>query len=422
MTVIGTKKFWKPEPGAASNQRENQILKNSGYFNIQLFAFNYMSKGDVWQNIFGGKNSIALSTTLKFDLGITSIEAATIQDVRKVPTGSNYNQGLQRNIAVKVPANADAISLEVKITEVKTDNLQTKFDMLNKPEFQTGLQLAPIIVGQLITVTSLVKKIFITSEPNGQLEASFAGIISNEPEDLPVQNGKLTKGILIIIATNDGADFTGADEAKFSLKGDQLYYENKIIENTYVLFNITFETLKGISEKSNWSKRYNDALSYLDKIVALDDQTEIEKVFKDAKDMWIEANALINADDSYIDGEKSSIKALMITKIREKYNKLTKPAISAPVLSTEQILQGITGTTDLDKLKAALPATGKLFNQPENENSAADNADFKSWLPAENINDNQLFSNLTTDSKEYLSELEDNGLLGDLKNNKNLFF
>jgi len=421
MTVIGTKKFWKPAPGASASQTENQILKNTGYFNIQLFAFNYMSKGDFWQNIFGGKNSIALATTLKFDSGTTSIEAASIQDVRKVPAGNNYNQGLSRNIAVKVPANADAISLEVKITEVKSDNLQTKFDMLNKPEFQAGLQLAPVIVGQLITVTSLVKKLFTDSDPKAQLEASFAGIISNQSEPSPVQNGKLTKGMLIIIATNDGPDFTGADETKFSLKGDQLYYNNKVVENTYVLFNITFETLKGISENSNWSKRYNDALSYLDKIVALDDTNEIEKVFKDAKDMWIEANALLNADETYIDGEKSSIKALMITKIREKYNKLTKPEISAPVVSADQILKGITGSTNFDMLKLALPVTGSLFTQPKED--ANNSINFNSWLPANTKIDNtQLFSSLTADSKSYLSELKDNDLLGGLKDNKNLFF
>ncbi|WP_343614046.1 hypothetical protein [Flavobacterium sp.] len=422
MTVIGTKKFWKPAPGASASQTENQILKNTGYFNIQLFSFNYMSKGDFFQNTFGGKNNIALSTTLKFDSGTTSIEAASIQDVRKVPTGNNFNQGLQRNIAVKVPANADAISLEVKITEVKTDNLQTKFDMLNKPEFQAGLQLAPVVVGQLITVTSLVKKLFTDSDPKAQLEASFAGIISNESEASPVQNGKLTKGMLIIIATNDGPDFTGSDETKFSLKGDQLYYNNKVVENTYVLFNITFEALKGISEKSNWSRRYNDALSYLDKIVALEDKTEIEKIFKDSKDMWIEANALLNADDSYIDGEKSSIKALMITKIREKYNKLTKPEISAPALSTDQILQGISGTTNFDTLKTALPATGSLFSQPQGTTPDANYTDFKSWISGSEINNTQLFKSLTADSKTYLSELKDNNLLSDLKNNKNLFF
>ncbi|RZK26306.1 MAG: hypothetical protein EOO43_03195, partial [Flavobacterium sp.] len=365
MSVLGTKKFWKPALGASSSQTENQILKNTGYFNIQLFAFNYMSKGDFWQDTFGGSNNIALSTTLKFDSGTASIEAASIQDVRKVPTGNNFNLGVQRNIAVKVPANAEAISLEVKITEVKSDDLQAKFDMLNKPEFQAGLQLAPVVVGQLITVTSLVKKLFTDSDPKAQLEASFAGIISNASEATPVQSGKLTKGMLIVISTNDGADFTEADETKFSLKGDQLYHNNKVVENTYVLFNITFEALKGINEKSNWSKKYNEAVSYLDKIIALDEKSEIEKIFKDAKDMWIEGNALLDADDTYINGEKSNIKALMITNIREKYNKLTRPEISAPTVASDQILKGITGSTNFDTLKSALPATGNLFTQPQ---------------------------------------------------------
>ena len=160
MAILGTKKFWKPSVGASATQRENQILKNAGYINLQLRTVNYMSVGNFWQTTFGGKDNIALATTLKYQSGVESIEATSVQDVREVKVNKNYNLGLQRNIAVKIPANADAIAIEVKMTAVKNDSLQAKFDMLNQPEYQSALQLAPTVVGQVLTITSLVKKLF----------------------------------------------------------------------------------------------------------------------------------------------------------------------------------------------------------------------------------------------------------------------
>ncbi|UWX58181.1 hypothetical protein NY406_02585 [Chlorobaculum sp. MV4-Y] len=160
MSIIGTKKFWKPAQGAGTTQKENQILKNTGYINLQLYCVNYMSIGNFWQKTFGGKDNIALATNLKYQTGVESIEATSVQDVRVVKTNKNYNLGLQKNIAVKIPASADAITIDVKMTAIKDDKLQAKFDMLNKPEYQAALELAPTVVGQVITITSLVKNYF----------------------------------------------------------------------------------------------------------------------------------------------------------------------------------------------------------------------------------------------------------------------
>ncbi|RYF79367.1 MAG: hypothetical protein EOO03_18230, partial [Chitinophagaceae bacterium] len=104
MAILGTKKFWRPSTGASSVQKENQILKNAGYINVQLRTLNYMSVGNFWQQTFGGSDKIALATTLKYESGVESIEATTVQDMRKVRTDESYNLGIQRNIAVKIPA------------------------------------------------------------------------------------------------------------------------------------------------------------------------------------------------------------------------------------------------------------------------------------------------------------------------------
>jgi hypothetical protein len=419
MTVIGTKRFWKPATGASANQSENQILKNSGYFNIQLFACNYMSRGNFWQDTFGGNNKVALSTSLKFDSGTSSVEAVSVQDVRVVGVNDNFSFSLQRNIAVKIPANVEAISMDIKITEIKTDELQTKFEMLNKPEFQAEFQLAPLVVGRFIAITSLVKKLFTDTDPKAELEASFAGIISNDREASPVENGKLTQGMLILIATNEGPAFTGANDSDFSMKGHQLYFKGNAVENTYVLFNITYEALKGITESSNWSKKYNEAISYLDKIEIAADQAEIEKIFKEAKDIWIGGNALIDADETYVNKEKSSIKALMIANIKQKYAQLTKPDVPVPQVSSEQVLKSISGSTSFDIFKTALPLTGSLLN-PIND---VPNNVFNTyeWMPSSPIDNDQLFENLKEDSKVYLADLKLNNLPMGKQNKTNDF-
>ncbi|HVO73567.1 MAG TPA: hypothetical protein VMT35_06065 [Ignavibacteriaceae bacterium] len=406
MAILGTKKFWKPTTGASAVQKENQILKNAGYINLQLQTVNYMSVGNFWQSTFGGKDKIALATTLKYQSGVDSIEATAVQDVREVEVNKNYNLGLQRYIAVKIPANADAIGIEVRMTAVKNDSLQAKFDMLNKPEYQSALQLAPTVVGQVLTISSLVKKLFTDSDPHSQLEASYAGVISIESEDNPVSSGKLTKGLLIMISTNDGDEFKNVDETKFELRGDTLYYKNRQIENTYLVFNISFEQLKGDDEKSNWFKKYNDALNNLDKIQLTTDQGEIAKIFSDTKTLWIEGNALIDADATYINSERIKIKSAAIKTIKDKYNSLTQTAPPQTLTSPTEILKGLTGSADFKIVKEALPVTGSFINEK---------LDLDPSKPVDNLRLSDLFKHETKleelinrDTEDYLNKLKKN--------------
>lgn len=409
MPVIGTKKFWKPAQGASASQKENQILKNSGYINLQLRTVNYMSVGNFWQDTFGGRDNVALTTTLKYQSGVDSVEATAVQDMRDVKVNDNYNFGLQRNIAVKIPANADAISMDVKMTAVKGDTLQAKFDMLNNPEYQAALQLAPTIVGQVITVTSLVKKLFTDSDPHAQLEASYAGIISHQHEENPVSNGKLTRGLLIMIGTNDGDNFSDVDESKFELRGDTLYYKSKEVENTYLVFNISFEQYKGDDEKSIWFKKYNDSLNNLDKILLTTDTAEIAKIYSDSKTMWIEGNALIDADSTYINTEKIKIKSVAIKTINSKYKELTTPAAAAANLaSSTEILEGLTGSANFSTIMDAMPATASFMNDTLNldPDQPVDNI-LISGLAAD---DKKLSEMISKDTQEYIANLEENNV------------
>ncbi|MGY0041033.1 hypothetical protein [Pedobacter sp. NJ-S-72] len=361
MPILGTKKFWLPAAGMSTTQKENQVLKNAGYINLQLYTVNYMSKGNFWQDTFGGKDRIAVATSIKYQKRDELIESAAVQDMRVIKVNQNYNLGIQRNLAVKIPANADSIALEVKITAVKDDQLQAKFDMLNQAEYQSALQLAPGIVGQVFTVTSLVKKLFADAQPEAQLEASYAGIISLQAEENPVSAGKLTKGMLVMISTNDGDDFSNADPNDLKLEGDTLLYKNKEVENTYIIFNVSFEPLKGDDEEANWFKKYVESLNILDKIQLTEDKQEIVKIYADSKALWIEGNTLIDADRTYINKEKLQIKNAAIVAIQEKYKALLPETELNLMVNTSGVLKSLAGISSFNTITQALPATGEFL-------------------------------------------------------------
>ena len=322
VVVLGTKKFWLRSKNMKETQQENQILKNTCYINIQIFSVNYKSNGSFWQRHFNGTDKIALTTSVKYQANQPndSIESAALQDFRTVPCNISVNLGLQRNIAVKIPAHANALELSVKMTSVHDDLLQAKFDMLNASEFQSALQLAPPVIGQALVISSLVKKLLTNTDPQNQLEAEYAGIISMKPDPTPISNGKLTGGYLILIATDDGASFSDVDEAKFELCGDTLKYAGKTVDNTYIIFNITYEDVKGPDQDSHWFKRYSDALTNLDKLLSTTDQPEIFRIFQESKDIWREANALLETDATYLYSEKMSLKTTFFNELTKKYS------------------------------------------------------------------------------------------------------
>jgi hypothetical protein len=56
-------------------------------------------------------------------------------------------------------------------------------------------------------------------------------------------------------------------------------------------------------------KKYNEAVSKLDSINTAADVSEINRIYNDAKKLWIEGNVLLEADDTYIHTERIQIKA-----------------------------------------------------------------------------------------------------------------
>jgi len=401
MPVLGTKQFWLPSEGTAKDQKESQILKNSGYISIQLYSVNYQPKATFWQRTFGGKDVITLSSNLTYQSGVSNIEAASVQDVRRIRPRSSTNLALQRNLAVKIPATADAISLEVIMTAVQNDQLHAKFEMLNQPEYQSALQLAPLIVGQVITITSLVKQLLTDNGTQEQLEASYAGIIGLQAESNPIAQGRLTSGYILLINANETAPFDDVDISRFKVKGSALYYEEKEVENTYIIFNISFDSLKGENQSAGWFKKYNEGLSKLDGINTTSDTDEINRIYNDAKKSWMEGNVLLDADDSYVNSERIQMKAAAFKAINDYYQSITngrQGTKKEQAALTVDVINELSSNAPAESIQQALPATSSLL-----EHAAPDSAEDVTAVNLENV-----LNSITADVNSYISDLEVN--------------
>lgn len=416
MAIMGTKKYWINSPGKDTSQKDEQILKNSGYINIQLRSFYYNSKGNNWQRFFGGSDKVVLSTNIKYQYSGRNIESSTIQDIREVHVRKKeqtFDFALQRNIAIRIPAHADALEFKVQITGRKKDRLEEAFNMLNSSEFQTALEMAPQVVGQVITVTSLIKKLFTESELKDQLEATYAGIISSENETNPVGNGKLTQGFLILISLDDDPSFfRNVDESKFSLQGNMmgsLYYDGKKLENsTYIVLLISFENNRGPEEGSEWYKKYRQALSHLESL-RIANEMEIENIRRKSIEFWIQGNALLEVDNRYVNREKDTIREAMITKIYNRYQELTEK-FRIPlddIVIDQETLDQISPSATPRQLSIALPKTVAYIEESFNidKDKTFDDKD----QPFFSIEGPKALELLESDKQKYMQELEAEG-------------
>jgi hypothetical protein len=406
MANLGIKTFWKSTDLTSTTQDSNQILKNDCYINIKLQSANYFAKGNFWQNAFGGSDDIALTTSLTYKNGNETIEATSILNRKEVKIKQGSNLATDRIVGEKIPSIADSISMEFKMIALKNDRLQQKFDLFNKPEYQAALQLTPKAVGQVLTITSLVKSLLSDTNPQYQINASFSGIISQLKEAAPVKSGKLTKGMLIFINTDDGAPFNNIDETKLELRsGSTLYYNNKEVENTYAVFIVSTDEVRGADQSSNWFKKYSVALRNLDKIRLFPE--EMDNIYKESQKIWDEGNSLLEADINYLEKERIQISNAIIADIDKKFKELTQKNQPIPASIINDIMIGLTGSTAFNQIFESLPATGSFLNKQV--------SDFDPNKPIENdvlaklsINSDDLSLFINSDKIQYVNILEAN--------------
>lgn len=323
MSSLGTRKFYKAFDGS-TNSEDEQILKNSGYISIVLHSVFYNSKGNFWQSIFGGIDKIALTSSITYHSSSKTIEAKVIQDKREVNSNKAHFLGLSRPIALKIPANCDGLELKVGMSAVKSDNFENGIDLMNSEEFQEPLQLSSI--GQILSITKVVKKIFTGIENNSELEATFAGIVSKKKTSNPILKDRLSKGYLIMISNNDEDNnfLEELDIEKLQVEADGLKYNSQRVKHTNIIYSISFEEVKGIDENSKWFNKYKLAIAKLDDIIFANSDEEKKKILIDSRKLWVEGSALLFDDSTYIYKEQADIKALYFKEINKRYQELTQ--------------------------------------------------------------------------------------------------
>jgi hypothetical protein len=320
MPALGTRRFWRPI-GAAKDATPPQVLKLQGYVSVVLHAAHYRSGGGFWQRIFGGADQITLVSEVSYYYGAERITAAAVQDARRVRARREHYLGIGRIVALKVPADADGLQLDVSIAAVENDRLQRALDLLNADEFKVPLELAPPVVGQVLAVTRMVKRLLDDASPEKRLEASYAGIISREATADPLETGRLVAGYLILISANDDDEgiLASLDPAKLAVRGDGLVYAGRPVRSTYVVYAVTVDRLRGVNVHSSWYRKLRDALNRLDDMDRTAEE-EWPRIYDAALDLWTQGRVLLDEDQTYLPSERRSIQLANLKEIRERYS------------------------------------------------------------------------------------------------------
>ncbi|HZO87724.1 MAG TPA: hypothetical protein VFB38_05235 [Chthonomonadaceae bacterium] len=329
--MLGTRRIWKSAAGT-DDAAAHQIRKMSGYVSIVLQAAQYHTSGNWWQRRFGGSDRITLKSEVIHQHGNNPVTAATIQDTSRIRVGHPFHLPIGRNIAVKLPADADGLELRAEIAAIQSDGLQAALDMLNSDEFRKPLQLAPAALGEIVTVTRLVKKLFSGDAATKRLEATYSGILSQGPDAnggapatgaaAPNSAGAgnaLCSGWLILISASDDNDrLDQIEDTKLTVEGDQLRYDGKSVPYTYVIYRISLDPHRGVNSQATWCHRYREALSKLDKLYIAGTKRK-GQIKGEALNLWGQGNALLETDPEYLASERDKIKKDYLSQILKRY-------------------------------------------------------------------------------------------------------
>lgn len=375
MLTLGTRRFWRPISGDISPE-DAQIVKHQGYISVALQAVHYCASSRFWQKIFGGKDHVTLTSEITYRYELEPVTATSVEDLRVVQSNRQHFIPVGRLVALKVPADADGLELKVQITAIKEDNLELALKTLASPEFQKPLELAPPVVGQVLTITSLIKRLLTNAEPQKSLEASFSGILSEGKTPSPLENNRLLAGHLILISTEDTEHpLDRIEPSKLTVSGDGLLYNGEQVENTYLIYNISLDAKRGVNAKAPWHKTFQSALNRLDELVTAGTDQERAELKSQALLLWLKGCTLIDEDPMYLSRESDEIKKYALKSIQEKYNQLGGGG--ARSLSSE---------TRVSDLFPGQPATIVPFGE-------------------------QVLRNIERDAKAYAKQLGESGLL-----------
>lgn len=349
---FGTRIYFIPNSGM--DLKASQILKGGGYTTINLKGAHYSSEGNLWQRFIGGSDKVTLSTQITH-VSAHPTSSASIEETRQIDVGHPYYFGSNRAIALNLPTDCDAIEMSVAISAIKNDNLSGALDILNSDELKGTLQLAPPAVSSALAIANVVKKLLTNTDPQSSLQGEFVGRLSVSASDNPIRDYCLAQGTIILIyrESEDDTSLDDLDPAHLAADGDGLKYDGRVVANTYVMFQVSFTSLRGEDPSSQWFQSFSAAEQSLDSLVTAASDSDKQKIWASAFATYQEGIRLLLSDPTYIGAEAKAIAATHLAVLRQKYADLSgqpKPAVTRSMLFRERTLHETLLSDDLDKI------------------------------------------------------------------------
>jgi len=316
---FGTRIFFLSNSGM--DAKSSQILKGSGYATINVKGAHYSSQGNLWQKIFGGSDKVSLSTQVNYVAGANTTSCSSIEEVRQIEVGHPYYFDSGRSIALKLPTDCDQIGMNITISAIKNDNLSGALNILNSGELQGTMQLAPPALSSALAIAGIVKKLLTNTDPQDSLQGPYAGKLSTAASADPIRDFCLAQGTLILIyrESQDDTSLDDLDSTKLSADGDGLKYDGNQVQNTYVMFQVSFDELRGEDPGASWSTTFTDAETSLLAVQGAATDADKQKVWAAAFATYQQGVKLLLADPSYTIDEKRGLSASHLVSLKKAY-------------------------------------------------------------------------------------------------------
>lgn len=312
---FGTRIYFLPDSG------NPQILKGSGYVSINLKGAHYRSSGNLWQKIFGGSDKVVLSTQVTRTSGTASVTSQSIEDVRQIQTGTPYYFGSGRAIALNIPADCDSIAMSVSISAVASTNLSSALSILDTGELQSTLDLAPAALAGSLTVAGIVDKLLGSTNPQTTLEGDYAGRLGTAPSPDPIGDFCLAQGTIALIyrESDSDASLDNLNASQLTAADDGLKYAGVPLENTYAMFQVSFENLRGEDPTAPWYGIFSAAAQLLNNLAVASTAGGRQQIWASAFATYQQAVNLLLADPTYTIAEAQSIAAARLKTLESAF-------------------------------------------------------------------------------------------------------
>ena len=306
---------WIPFEGK-TDAKDAQIVRNTEYISIKLETVYAYYKSGFLENV----RQIVVSSQVAFDLGDKKVEGSMVNRTWQKSRNSGDFIPVNDLLAVLSPATPTSIKIKVDFAGIGEDRFKAIFDILSNPDLKTALNLSPAAVAKAGLVTSILQKFLATpytsSKPK-EILSMGQGFVIRPTKDVD-QPDSLREGYLVVMSGNEnkGNDLTRIQslpmgDIRFNRDNHALEVKKtdgswqQFSGNSYVVLSVTRDVVKGSDEHSPWFQKFAEAVKVTDRLLTGD---PLDKVKKEALQLWGEGSTLLTADGNYIEAERRTLR------------------------------------------------------------------------------------------------------------------